>query len=56
MATEKKLTDEELAEVRGGLIYNSAFADCPGKTSQNCKRCKHFAECSIAASQISTLK
>ena len=49
METKEKLTDEELAEVRGGLIYNSAFADCPGKTKMNCMGCEHNKECTIVA-------
>ena len=48
METKEKLTDEELAEVRGGLTHNSAFADCPGKTIMNCMRCEHKAACNIA--------
>lgn len=49
MKTKEKLTDEELAEVSGGLTYNSAFADCPGKKIMNCRGCEHNAECTIAA-------
>ena len=49
MSTEKKLTDEELVEVSGGQTYNSAFADCPGKTIMNCMKCEHNAVCTIAA-------
>ena len=56
MKTKDKLTDEELAAVSGGVTYNSAFADCPGKKIKNCKGCEHNAECTIAAVKLLTLK
>ena len=56
MEQKKKLTEEELAEVRGGLTHNSAFADCPGKTYKHCMGCEHKAACTISAGGIVAVK
>ena len=55
MEQKKELTDEELAEVTGGIVINSKFKDvCQGVNSAYCQECSHLSECVFM--QIASMK